>query len=184
MSSDLKEPSKSITLGTFSAVGISIVLYLTAAVMFAAVMPKETLIGDYHAMRHVAVIGWLIILTRTLEDVRISEESEVTLEPDLDKVVEQSADAAVTFLPLHVKGTRLVDPLDVSFEEILSRVLISALVIAAEDIDLEVEPEKGKQGINLICMQGVKCADNKHLKRKYSLFYDFLLSVGYGLVCY
>jgi amino acid transporter len=57
MSSDLKKPSKSITPGTFSMVGISIVIYLTAPVVFAVVMPKETLIGDYHAMRHLLVIG-------------------------------------------------------------------------------------------------------------------------------
>jgi transposase len=60
--------------------------------------------------------------------VRISDQSEVIVEPDLDKVVEQSADAAVTFLPLHVKGTRLVGLMGVSFEETLSRVLISVLV--------------------------------------------------------
>jgi hypothetical protein len=144
MSSDLKKPSKSIMLGTFSAVGISIVIYLTAAVVFAAVMPKETLIGDYHAMRHVAVIGWLIILSQTLEDVGISEESEVTVEPDLDKVIEQSADAAVTFLPLHVKGTLLVGPLGISFEDTLSRVLISVLVhgtylLSSSDKNLSAE---------------------------------------------
>ena len=60
MSGDLKEPSKSITLGTFAAVGISIVIYLSVAVVFAAVLPKEALSRDYGAMKHVAVVGWLI----------------------------------------------------------------------------------------------------------------------------
>jgi len=85
-------------------------------------------------------------LARTLEEVRISAEPEIIVEPSLDTVVDQSADAAFAFLPLHVRGSRLVSPLGVSFDEVLSRVAIGALVIAAEDIDLEAEPEEGRQG--------------------------------------
>lgn len=85
-------------------------------------------------------------LIRSLEDVRINAEPEVIVEPTLDTIVEHSYDAAVTFLPLYVKGTRLLSPLGVSFEEILSRLSMGALVIAAEDIDLEAEPEEGRQG--------------------------------------
>jgi amino acid transporter len=85
-------------------------------------------------------------LSRTLADVRISAEPDVIVEPNLETVVEQSADAAFAFLPLHVRGTRLVSPLGVSFDEILSRLPLGALVIAAEDIDLEAEPEEGRQG--------------------------------------
>ena len=85
-------------------------------------------------------------LRHTLEDVRISAEPEVIVEPDLEEVVEQSSDAAFVFLPLRVRGTRLVSPLGVSFDEILSRIPLGALVIAAEDIDLEAEPEEGRPG--------------------------------------
>jgi len=60
MSGDLKEPSKSITLGTFAAVGISIMIYLSVAIVFAAVLPKDHLSRDYEAMKHVASIGSLI----------------------------------------------------------------------------------------------------------------------------
>jgi len=85
-------------------------------------------------------------LRQTLEDVRISAEPEVIVEPSIDTVVEQSADAAFVFLPLHVRGSQLVSPLGVSFDEILSRIPLGALVIAAEDIDLEAEPEEGRPG--------------------------------------
>jgi amino acid transporter len=85
-------------------------------------------------------------LRQTLEDVRISAEPEVIVEPSLDTIVEQSSDAAIVFLPLYVRGTRLVSPLGVSFDEILSRITFGALVIAAKDIDLEAEPEEGRQG--------------------------------------
>ncbi|MBN2282837.1 MAG: amino acid permease [Deltaproteobacteria bacterium] len=60
MSGDLKDPGKSLPLGTFAAVGISIVIYFTVALIFAAVLPLQDLSGDYGAMKRVATAGWLI----------------------------------------------------------------------------------------------------------------------------
>lgn len=79
-----------------------------------------------------------------LQHVRINAEPEILVAPSLDTVVEQSREAALVFLPLHVRGNRLVSPLGVSLEEMLSRLPLAAFVIAAEDIDLEAEPEGGK----------------------------------------
>lgn len=81
-----------------------------------------------------------------LEDVRINAEPEILVKPSLDTVVEQSTKAAFVFLPLHVHRNRLVSPLGASLEELLSRLPLAAFVIAAEDIDLEAEPEEGKPG--------------------------------------
>ncbi len=60
LSGDLKDPGKSITIGTFTAVGVSTVVYVAAAVVFAAASPGEALIHDYEVMRHVARVDWLI----------------------------------------------------------------------------------------------------------------------------
>lgn len=60
MSGDLKDAGKSLPMGTFLAVGISIVIYFGAAIVFAAVLPAETLAGDYASMRRVAIVGFLI----------------------------------------------------------------------------------------------------------------------------
>jgi len=60
MSGDLKDPSKSLPRGTFLAVGVSTVVYVVAAVTFAACLPLETLAEDYGAMRRVSVAPWLI----------------------------------------------------------------------------------------------------------------------------
>ncbi len=60
MSGDLRDPGKSLPLGTFAAVGVSIVVYFGAAVVFAAALPGDALIKDYGAMNRVAVIGFLI----------------------------------------------------------------------------------------------------------------------------
>lgn len=60
MSGDLKDAGKSLPLGTFLAVGISIIVYFGAAIVFAAVLPAETLAGDYASMQRVAMVGFLI----------------------------------------------------------------------------------------------------------------------------
>jgi amino acid transporter len=60
MSGDLRDPGKSIPRGTFLAVGVSIVIYVSLAILFAASGSNETLAGDYGAMRSIAAAGWLI----------------------------------------------------------------------------------------------------------------------------
>ena len=60
MSGDLKNPGRSLPRGTFLAVGVSLVIYVAAAVVFAAAVPGETLVGDYGAMRRVAPLPVLV----------------------------------------------------------------------------------------------------------------------------
>jgi amino acid transporter len=60
MSGDLADPGKSIPLGTFLAVGISILVYFAVALVFAASLPNSTLAGNYSAMKMVAHYGFLI----------------------------------------------------------------------------------------------------------------------------
>jgi amino acid transporter len=60
MSGDLKDPEKSLPAGTFLAVGVSIVVYFAAAIVFAGTLPLSELMGDYAAMKRVAAAGFLI----------------------------------------------------------------------------------------------------------------------------
>jgi amino acid transporter len=60
MSGDLREPERSLHVGTFWAVGISIVIYFGAALVLAAVLPLKQLSIDYQAMNRVAWFGPLI----------------------------------------------------------------------------------------------------------------------------
>ena len=60
MSGDLADPGKSIPAGTFLAVGISIVVYFSVAVLFAAAMPNSRLSADYGAMKTVSAVGFFI----------------------------------------------------------------------------------------------------------------------------
>ncbi|HXV79223.1 MAG TPA: amino acid permease [Candidatus Binatia bacterium] len=60
MSGELKDAGRSLPLGTFLALGLSILIYVGAAVVFAAALPSELLISDYGAMSRVSAIDWLI----------------------------------------------------------------------------------------------------------------------------
>ncbi|HUU71945.1 MAG TPA: amino acid permease [Burkholderiales bacterium] len=60
MSGDLRDPGKSIPMGTFLAVALSIVVYIGVAILFAGSASNATLAGDYAAMRNIASAGWLI----------------------------------------------------------------------------------------------------------------------------
>jgi len=60
MSGDLRDPGKAIPLGTFLAVGLSIVIYVGLAILFAGSAPNESLASDYGIMRSIASAGWLI----------------------------------------------------------------------------------------------------------------------------
>ncbi len=75
MSGDLRDPSRSIPLGTFMAVGISILVYFSVAVLFAGVLPEAVLRGDNTAMRRVARFGILIdagVIAATLSSAMAS----------------------------------------------------------------------------------------------------------------
>jgi amino acid transporter len=105
-------------------------------------------------------------LRQTLEEVRINAEPEVIVEPNLDTVVEQSKEAAFVFLPLHVQKSQLVSPLGASFDKLLSCLPLSALVIAAEDIDLEAEPEEGRHGEVAAALDAVADAEEFAKKKE------------------
>ncbi len=75
MSGDLKDPGKSLPTGTFLAVGISIVVYLSVAVLFAAGAPLASLSGDYGVMGEISQWGILInagVIAATLSSAMAS----------------------------------------------------------------------------------------------------------------
>jgi len=60
MSGDLKDPSHSLQMGTFWAVGISILIYIGAALVLAAAIPLAELAGDYQSMKKAALFRPLV----------------------------------------------------------------------------------------------------------------------------
>ncbi len=75
MSGDLKDPGKSLPLGTFAAVGLSIIVYFSVAVVFAACAPAAKLAGDYGIMKKTAYWGFFIdagVIAATLSSAMAS----------------------------------------------------------------------------------------------------------------
>ena len=60
LSGDLRDPGKSLPKGTFMAVGLSLVIYVAVAVLFAAAVPGKELVTDSGVMRRISVVPWLI----------------------------------------------------------------------------------------------------------------------------
>ncbi len=60
MSGDLRDPGKSIPLGTFLAIGISLVVYIGCAVALAAARPLDLLAADPSAMKSISVLGPMV----------------------------------------------------------------------------------------------------------------------------
>jgi amino acid transporter len=75
MSGDLKNPGRSIPLGTGLAVGLSIVVYIGVALLFAGTTPNAELVADYGAMRRISDFPWLVdagVISATLSSALAS----------------------------------------------------------------------------------------------------------------
>ncbi|MGW8194305.1 MAG: amino acid permease [Desulforhopalus sp.] len=75
MSGDLRDPGKSLPLGTFTAVGLSIIVYVSVVVVFAGVLPNRVLIEDYQAIKQVSRVDFFIdagVIAATLSSAMAS----------------------------------------------------------------------------------------------------------------
>ena len=84
-------------------------------------------------------------MQQMIEETRIDAESVIIPEVDAEALYQYSREASIVFLPFNLVGTQLVDPFGGKIDDILEHLPITALVLAAEDLDLAAEPEEGKQ---------------------------------------
>ena len=82
-------------------------------------------------------------LEKSLEEMRIKADARVVQDFEPETLVEQSADASFVFLPLSIRENRILDPTGKSFDRSLPKLPVSAVIMAAEDIDLDAAPETG-----------------------------------------
>jgi amino acid transporter len=83
-------------------------------------------------------------LQTMLDEVRIEAEPLVVENPDAESITEYSTDASMVFLPFRIKANQVVDPFGGSLDELLFLLPLVAMVLAAEDIELDAEPEEGQ----------------------------------------
>jgi len=100
-------------------------------------------------------------LKNNLEEARIKAEPIIVTDADIDKLSEYSADAAVVFLPFRLRGDQITCSINAPIEEIVSRLPVTAFVLAAEDIALDAEPEEGTAGDMAVAMDALADAEKK-----------------------
>ncbi|MDF1590662.1 MAG: hypothetical protein P1P89_04025 [Desulfobacterales bacterium] len=105
-------------------------------------------------------------IRQLLDGARIEAQPEAVTAPNTDIVAARSKDAALVFLPFRLKGSRLLDPFGGSLEELLPRLPSTVLLLAAEDIDLDAEPEEGKIAEIAAVMDVLEAARKKARKKE------------------
>ena len=78
-----------------------------------------------------------------LDEVRIDAEPVIVEKHDIETVENISKESSLVFLPFRLKGNMIVGLVPGRVEELLSQLPTTLLVMAAEDIDLDAEPEEG-----------------------------------------
>ncbi len=85
-------------------------------------------------------------LCRMLEENRIHAEPHVVQDTSRFCIAENSGDAALTFIPFRIGGGEILAAYHADMDDLVARHMMVALVLAAEDIDLDAEPEEGQHG--------------------------------------
>jgi len=100
-------------------------------------------------------------LNSMLEEVRIEAESILVENIDADTIAEYSTDSALAFLPFRLQENRVVDPFGNPMADTLFLLPVTALVMAAEDIALDAEPEEGEAGEKAQVLDALEAAQKK-----------------------
>ena len=103
-------------------------------------------------------------LREMLDDVRIDADPVIISPEGKDDIVRQSADAALVFLPFKLKKDQPIELFGSDAAELLSHLSVSAMVLAAEDIELDAEPEAGKAGDMASAMDALTDAEKRARK--------------------
>ena len=85
-------------------------------------------------------------LQTVLDEARIEAEVVIVADPSPETLFAHCGDATLVLLPFRLRGNLIEGPLPGRVEECLQKLPTTALVLAAEDIDLDAEPEEGAAG--------------------------------------
>jgi hypothetical protein len=85
-------------------------------------------------------------LQSMLAEVRIQAEAVIVDSTDAEVLIETSRDSSLVFLPFKISGSRATGPANRSLAEYGEGLAVVAFVLAAQDLDLDAEPEGGEHG--------------------------------------
>lgn len=87
-----------------------------------------------------------IVIKKILDDIRIEAEPYIVSDLNAATIIENSSDAAFVFLPMKIENNQILAPNGESLQRSLPRLKACAIVMAAENIDLDAAPEQGIAG--------------------------------------
>ena len=82
-------------------------------------------------------------MTDVLEESRIDAHMHIVGSQETETIEEELASSDLVIIPFRLRGNLITGPVEGRMEELLTRLPTSLLILAAEDIDLDAEPEEG-----------------------------------------
>jgi amino acid transporter len=103
-------------------------------------------------------------MVKTLEESRIDAQPHIVTAMDTETIKATSGTSSLVFLPFAIKDYNLTDRRGYSLQRILPNLPTTALVMAAEAIDLDAEPEEGAAGELAAAMDRLQEAERRLIK--------------------
>lgn len=103
-------------------------------------------------------------MLKTLEESRIDAQPQIVTTMDAETIKTESNASSLVFLPFKIKNYNLTDCQGYSLQRILPHLPTTALVMAAEEIDLDAEPEEGAAGELAAAMDRLQEAERRLVK--------------------
>jgi amino acid transporter len=103
-------------------------------------------------------------MIKTLEESRIDAELQIVTAMDAETIKAESSASSLVFVPFKIQNYNLTDRQGFSLQRVLPNLPPTALVMAAEDIDLDAEPEEGAAGELAEAMDRLQEAERRLVK--------------------
>jgi amino acid transporter len=103
-------------------------------------------------------------LSAMLEEVRIDAQPVIVENHNVSVIAEHSKDASIVFLPFSIHGGRLFHPFGGEVADLLSALPIACLTLAAQDVDLDADPDEGKASLVAAALDRLQEATKKLAK--------------------
>lgn len=103
-------------------------------------------------------------LSLMLDDIRIDADPQVVADPDPLSISQNSENAALVLMPFRIGSGKILSAYDTDIDDLAERGMRVALVLAAEDVDLDAEPEEGKHAEVAAALDALKESENKVIR--------------------
>jgi hypothetical protein len=104
------------------------------------------------------------VMKERLRDVRIDAAPMVVSNFEVDTVIKYSQDASLVLLPMQLRDFTSLSTLGCSPEVLFNRLPLTALVLAAETIELDADPEEGEAAERANALDALSDAEKRAQK--------------------